>query len=218
MFRHLLTAVVLVALFLPAMALADQITQFSEVSGEPAFTITDNVTFETLTASTSVYLTFDENVIPFGRTPQTATLTWSGTTSSYAHLAFGQWIEEGFSGWFSIMAGTDNLFSGTFSNATLVASGQTANFSETDTPPVITYTSNYLNFSNANVFALALSMTLSSSVSQDTNFRFLNFNHAAATGTFWTDPPPTIVPEPVTLLLSGGALLGLGLLRRKRKS
>jgi hypothetical protein len=83
---------------------------------------------------------------------------------------------------------------------------------------VITYTSNYLNFSNANVFALALSMTLSSSVSQDTNFRFLNFNHAAATGTFWTDPPPTIVPEPVTLLLSGGALLGLGLLRRKRKS
>jgi len=41
--------------------------------------------------------------------------------------------------------------------------------------------------------------------------------NASGTGTFSSNPGPTATPEPATLALIGGGLMGLGILRRRRK-
>jgi hypothetical protein len=81
----------------------------------------------------------------------------------------------------------------------------------------VTFTSDYLNF-NYYTETLALSWSMSNlkpvlSITDD----FLTSNNSAGSGNFSADPLPPVVAEPETLLLSGAALLSIGLFLRKQK-
>lgn len=219
MYRRLLIAIVLAALFLPGVALADQISQFLEQIGGPDFSIIDNVTYQTFSGTSFVNVIFDQPGNWFGTQAQPGTLVWSGTSTTTPIGGGSYWTEGGFNGWFSILDGVgNNLFSGTFQGATLITIGQSAFFADTGGPPTVTFTSRYLDFTPSVSFTLSLAMTLTGLDSQNPTDHFLVFDQAAATGTFYATPPPNVItPEPAALLLSGGALLGMGFLLRKRK-
>jgi hypothetical protein len=148
---------------------------------------------------------------------QAATLTLTATTN-WTVNAGGQ--QGGYTGTFSITRNTPfnghtNLLSGTFSLAELdgMFGGGMALFGDALPPNPVVFTSDFLSFSAVPSQAFALSM---SSVNPPlTVNRQSYFNPATASegGTFSAD----IVPEPLTFLLVGSGLVGLGLLRRRRK-
>jgi len=172
----------------------------------------------------------------------TAMTTQTGQCNSSTCTNGNSYDQPGYSGSFSFIdagavPGTD-LLSGTFSvteNPALTGGTFGAQVgskigtfgASTDTTNAfqVMFTSDYLTF--AGITSETASWSLSSlqdalsgafATTATTNSQAypLTTYTAAGTGTFSTTPgPPSAVPEPATSALIGGALLGLGLLRRK---
>ncbi len=237
MFRHLLMALVLAALFLPAVALATEIGNITQVdSGDNAFILTEGCytsgqyTCETLNATVEVYFTFNTGAPPnhLGTNLPHGQIEALLTLNAITYTPVSGTTESGFSGSFSIIAdvGGANLLSGTFGPNAYISGNLEAyqmTFSDSS-PPLSTevvFTSYYLDFTDSTTNqSISLSATnLENAYEIDTNPKgFLTDNSGVGSGNFSAVPAPVIAPEPTTLLLSGGELLGMGFLLRKRKS
>ena len=150
------------------------------------------------------------------------------------------YVQPGYSGTFSFIdngsAPGTNLLSGTFSvtgtpsttgaqfSSSIGSSGGSFNGSSTaGNLQQLVLTSSYLNFTgqteeNASFSLSSLIPNFSVGiVTAGKAFPGSQFN-AAGSGTFSSNPGPTFVPEPATFFLVGGALVGLGVMRRRRQS
>jgi hypothetical protein len=167
----------------------------------------------------------------------------AGVTDTTCTQNGDPYTETGFAGSFSItrttpFGGLSNLLSGTFNmlpvgnpnrptsgghiSSTIGGSGATYEATQTATNPTqIVFASDFLNFAGVSLEDGTFSM---SSVAPPFGVQgntgnsdgFPNGFTAAASGTFSSAPAPTGSPEPVTTVLLGSALVGLGLLGRKR--
>ncbi|HMD70529.1 MAG TPA: PEP-CTERM sorting domain-containing protein [Bryobacteraceae bacterium] len=228
MLKRLLITVAVVSLFVPAVALAEEIGIFTDTSNDYDLNVSGG--HDVFSINANGYFTFGPLISTvFGQAPVQATIDMSASTSSDAYTNGGTQAEEdNFSGSFTIYEfGTLHiLLAGTFgtTGASLSGSGGSGNFQDS-TPPTseVVYTSDYLDFTpstNYQAFSFSLSsFTPGLSYTGSPNTVFLDNATAAGSGTFSADPGPTPdTPEPASMFLSGGALLGLGLLLRKRKA
>jgi hypothetical protein len=239
MLRRLLITLILVVLGLP-LALAENIVQVSEQAGQGnAYVLTDGYTnsgVETLTVSNlPVYFSFNTDLdvtVPNPVNQNESALLTLSVRSTEAGAALGGLVEQGgFSGSFTIIDNSGgvnqgyNLLSGTFAGSASVSGisgGTEMTLSDTDTgtlPNEVQFTSAYLSFvhySGTEAASFTLS-NLSAALTLDLN-DFLESNTGSGVDTFSATPqPPVTTAEPETLLLSGAALLGIGLFLRKRK-
>ncbi len=239
MSRRLWFAVGVVALMLPAMALAQQIN-IAQTLGTSSFTITpyDPVSpygiscidgsglsceaFSGASAVTFQYDLYDAYNPGLQYANLSAELTWNAISYSTPYATGSSKKpgveEDGFFGTFSITTagGGFNLLSGSFTDASLTLAGLTANFGDSGLAPDPVFSSSLLIFPANTTFALNIATTLTNSESQDSN-GFLTQNTAWGVTTFSSSPPPQFSPEPTTVFLSGGALLGMGYLLGRRK-
>ena len=222
MFRRLLFAVVLAALLLPAVALADDIiaeTIATFTVDSTNFMVTNFTTSETFGVTLGAQMKFQYGagiVNPFGTSQRDATFYLNLNTTTPAGSLGSYLLEGGLSGTFTI---TDNLptttlLSGTLSAGSLSGFAGTSNFGFGDSAPNVTFFSDYAGFANAINEAVQFSMASLSPALNIGPGGFLLSSTSGGTGIFSDD---IVVPEPTTLLLSGGALLGMGFLLRKRK-
>ena len=230
MFRHLLMALVLAALFLPAVGLATEIAQISQTAGGNNYILND------LWHERDIHRDdrSGDNFLSCGRARGTrwpAYLKRNDDTTA-TNPGGNYFSEGGFSGSFSIIdntAGPDNgrnLLSGSFGSTygTISGSGYSMTFADSTPGDSVVLSSFFLDFmpSNTQSFSFSLSNIEDAEGDPETlGFGaggFLADNTSAGGATFAATPPPVIAPEPTTLLLSGGALLGMGFLLRKRKS
>jgi hypothetical protein len=183
---------------------------------------------------------------PFGGLPQLANFTLSATSTSLGNCAVNcgpgdGFTQAGYAGTFSFTDATagvlfdTNFLSGTFAvtgdpaitgaqftsnigsgNATFTASATPGNLNQ------LIFTSSYETFAPATTQEVA-SFALSSLIP---NFAVTTpvvtqaypsgaFG-AAGSGTFSSNPAPTVSPEPASFVLIAGGLFGLGVLRRKK--
>jgi hypothetical protein len=223
MFRRLLIALVLVALFLPAIAMADQIiseTIATFTVDSNNFIVTNNTTSETFSVTLDTQMQFEYGVgiaNPFGTSTRNATFYLNLTTTTPAGSLGSYLLEGGLSGTFTITDNltSTNLLSGTLSAGSLSGFENTANFGFGDSAPNVTFSSHYVSFGNAINEAVQFSMaSLSPSLNTGAG-GFLLSSTSGGTGIF---SDQIVVPEPMTLLLSGGALIAMGFLLRKRNT
>jgi hypothetical protein len=183
---------------------------------------------------------------PFGGSPELATFTLNATSTSLGNCASNcgagdGFTQAGYSGTFSFtddVAGAlfgTNFLSGTFAvtgspattgaqltsnlgsgNASFTASATAGNLTQ------LIMTSAYEAFSGSTTQEVA-SFSLSSLIPNfaittpvaDQAYPSGSFT-AAGSGTFSSNPPPTVSPEPTTMILIGAGLLGMGLISRRK--
>lgn len=171
-----------------------------------------------------------------------AAFTLSATVANSPIVTFsGFKVMENFSGNFSFLttsamtigsvtyAAGSNLLSGTFSTATIFGptGGTSGSFSSSTISSSISYTSDFLSFTNTTDRDLALTLTGITSLATGVNRGLNNVNGNAfrsfrgtATGSFSSDPAPLVlntVPEPQTwgLMILGFGMVGVASRRRK---
>lgn len=229
MLRRLLIIVALGSLFVPALALADVIAEIT-MSGND-FVIADTGTGN-LTTITNAPVSFKfENVpsSPINNVLLGATLNLTGSTSDSVTGTVNSLTQLGYGGTFVITNGTYGiLLSGVFGpTGTLTGGGSSLVFSDSDVNGgpygpggEVVLSSQYLLFDNTSQESFSLSLGMHSNITFDTvgSNTYITNDIAGGTGTFDSTPPPEGTPEPASMFLSGGALLGLGMLLRKRKA
>jgi hypothetical protein len=186
------------------------------------FVITDTGVRNTFTVSDDLLDTFLYTNIP-GLPPglsgvQNATLTLNLISSTHATVGGGNLVEGNFSGSFSIIRttpasnGQSNLLSGTFSNATIsgLVGARSATFSESSIlDPTFVLTSGFISISNALEEDFSLALTGMSAALSVGPGGFISSATAMGTGTFDSNPPPQVLPEPGSIFPMGAGLLGL---------
>ena len=86
-------------------------------------------------------------------------------------------------------------------------------------PPEVSFASPILNFGTVTEQSFSFGLGASSNwTAAGPTPAFLNNNTASGVLTFTSNPEPTGLPEPATMVMMGSALIGLGLIGRKRLS
>jgi hypothetical protein len=237
--RRFLTVTFVVAAVAITSAKAAPVTFAQYTSGSQQWTISTSKSITTVSATGNVLFSFF-NVpgLPFpGQESAIFTLNATSNQLGNCNVACGAgdgFQQMGYTGTFSFIdAGLNpgaNLLSGTFAvtgspastgakfSSNIGSSGGSFNASATaGNLNQLVFTSSYLGFTGATVLEDA-SWSLSSLVPDFavTGGRPSGTFNSAGSGTFSSQPAPGAVPEPATLSLIGGALLGLGVLGRKK--
>lgn len=196
-----------------AHAVTTNFAQFFERNGGNDFSYTSNSTTATFSASSPVTLNYQNipNLPADLQADQSATLSFSATTSRKAFdLGDGDFSQKFESATLLISrngpaAEGDNprtvLLSVTFTNFTFTgSSGPTGgaggfNASSNASTTTVNFSSNFLDFSATNVRNLALSFSSISPGLSLNSSGFFNDFATAGTGTFASDPLPSVVPE-----------------------
>lgn len=234
-------ATFVVATMAATSAMAAPVTFAQYTSGDQQWTISSSASSTTVSSTGNVLFSFF-NVpgLPFPG-QESAVFTLSATSDQLGNCNVGcgpgdGFQQMGYTGTFSFIdAGLNpgaNLLSGTFAvtgspattgakfSSNIGSSGGSFNASATaGNLSQLVFTSAYLDFTGVTGLEDA-SWSLSSLVP---NFainagRPSGTFSSAGSGTFSSEPGPSAVPEPATFSLIGGALLGVGLLRRKKSS
>lgn len=236
MLKRFLITLAVISLFLPVVALAEQITilQFNELDDNASFSLTDNGASEEFTVSNTVQVTLGD-LTGFGALAgQTlnATLTMDANSTVDATNTSGAVSEPGFGSVtdFTVSNLADGLLLGGSFNGALLSGkdGDTTVTFQDSWPPSssVTFTSVYNIFSPGpgqiltnQGFALSVSGLSPNAlgITGGGPTGFITTTGGSGTGTFSESFTDQETPEPVTFLLAGGAFLGLALLR-KRKS
>lgn len=207
-----------------AFAQTTTFADFTQQSNAKLFVFNNTGSTSTFTATAPIKFTYEvPNGTGFTATQILGTLTMSATVDAPASSSGLHNIEQTF-GATTLTFTASTPINGKTNLLTVVATDSALDGKNNSGAPVlsldgVTFTSDFLDFSNTNERNGALSFSAFNNLSIAGN-GYLTSNQGNGTGTFATNPPPTVptVPEPATTAAMGLGMLGIfGMMFRARK-